>query len=189
MRADDRELIRRLLAGEGAALETLGRWTALAARPYRARLAPEWEDAVQEIQIELLDLLREGAFRGDCSLESFLWRVANHTCLDRLRSRTRRRQDGLDGIGESLVAGGESPVEAALRREENARLWRALAALSPACRELLGWVLDGLSYREMSGRAGVAEGTLRVRVLRCRQRAREALDRSSGGGGVTGDRP
>jgi DNA-directed RNA polymerase specialized sigma24 family protein len=29
----------------------------------------------------------------------------------------------------------------------------------------------GLSYREMSERLGVAEGTLRVRVLRCREKA------------------
>jgi DNA-directed RNA polymerase specialized sigma24 family protein len=29
----------------------------------------------------------------------------------------------------------------------------------------------GLSYREMSSRLGVAEGTLRVRVLRCREKA------------------
>jgi DNA-directed RNA polymerase specialized sigma24 family protein len=34
-------------------------------------------------------------------------------------------------------------------------------------------VLAGLSYREMSDRTGVAEGTLRVRVLRCRKRAIE----------------
>jgi len=29
----------------------------------------------------------------------------------------------------------------------------------------------GLSYKEMSDRLGVAEGTLRVRVLRCREKA------------------
>ena len=188
MLVEDRELIRRLLAGEAAAAERVARWAALAARPYRARLAPDWEDAVQEIQIELLALLRSGGFRGDSSLQSFLWRVANHTCLDRLRSRRRRRQDSLDGVGEKLVAGGESPAEAAMRRDQNERLWRALAELSPACRELLGWVLHGLSYREMSERAGVAGGTLRVRVLRCRQRAREALDRL-GDRDVTGAEP
>ena len=39
------------------------------------------------------------------------------------------------------------------------------------CRELWSMILDGLSYREMGVRLAVAEGTLRVRVLRCRQQA------------------
>jgi DNA-directed RNA polymerase specialized sigma24 family protein len=34
-------------------------------------------------------------------------------------------------------------------------------------------VLAGFSYREMSSRTGIAEGALRVRVLRCRKRAVE----------------
>jgi DNA-directed RNA polymerase specialized sigma24 family protein len=34
-------------------------------------------------------------------------------------------------------------------------------------------VLAGLTYREMSSRTEVAEGALRVRVLRCRKRALE----------------
>jgi len=32
-------------------------------------------------------------------------------------------------------------------------------------------ILAGLSYKEMSQRLNVAEGTLRVRVLRCREKA------------------
>ena len=39
------------------------------------------------------------------------------------------------------------------------------------CRELWRMILAGLSYREMSQRMSVAEGTLRVRVLRCREKA------------------
>ena len=38
-------------------------------------------------------------------------------------------------------------------------------------------ILDGLSYQEMSERLSTAEGTLRVRVLRCRKKAVEARDR------------
>ena len=42
---------------------------------------------------------------------------------------------------------------------------------SQECRELWRMLVLGLSYREMSLRLQVAEGTLRVRVLRCRERA------------------
>lgn len=187
MLAGDRELIERLLAGDATAVEKVAGWTALAARPFRTRLAPDWEDLVQEIQIEVLELLRGGRFRGESSLKSFVWRVAGHTCLDHLRARSRRPVTSLVGIGDALADGGESPADAVARRAENALLWRALGEVPSPCRELLGWVLDGLSYREMSERSGVAEGTLRVRVLRCRQKASDALARLRGVRGVTGE--
>lgn len=190
MLAGDRELIHRLLAGDAAAVELIAGWSALAARPYRAQLAPDWEDVVQEVQIELLELLRDGRFRGDSSLRSFVWRVTSHTCLDRLRARRRRPTASLDGVADALASDQESPADAAARRSENALLWRALGEVPPACRELLGWVVAGHSYREMSERSGIAEGTLRVRVLRCRQKACDALARLRGAGGdVTREPP
>jgi DNA-directed RNA polymerase specialized sigma24 family protein len=50
-------------------------------------------------------------------------------------------------------------------------LLRVVDRASPDCRDLWKMIVLGLSYKEMSGRLGVAEGTLRVRVLRCRERA------------------
>jgi RNA polymerase sigma factor (sigma-70 family) len=50
-------------------------------------------------------------------------------------------------------------------------LLRVLDRVPADCRELWRMIHAGLSYREMSTRLGVAEGTLRVRVLRCREKA------------------
>ena len=59
-----------------------------------------------------------------------------------------------------------------------------------------GWkmIVIGHSYREMSQRLGVAEGTLRVRVLRCREKAvaarHDLLGTGSGNGrNITVKRP
>ena len=43
--------------------------------------------------------------------------------------------------------------------------------MKPECQRLWDMLLDGLNYRQMSADLDVAEGTLRVRVLRCRQQA------------------
>jgi DNA-directed RNA polymerase specialized sigma24 family protein len=56
-------------------------------------------------------------------------------------------------------------------REDRDLLMRVLERVSPDCRGMWRLILAGLSYREMSGRLNVAEGTLRVRVLRCREKA------------------
>ena len=41
------------------------------------------------------------------------------------------------------------------------------------CRRVLQMILGGASYQEMSQQLQAAEGTLRVKVLRCRKRAVE----------------
>jgi DNA-directed RNA polymerase specialized sigma24 family protein len=46
-----------------------------------------------------------------------------------------------------------------------------------SCRELWRMLEQGMPYQEMSRRLRVAEGTLRVRVLRCRRQALASRDR------------
>jgi hypothetical protein len=46
-----------------------------------------------------------------------------------------------------------------------------LSKVSQDCKDLWRMLVAGMSYREMSEQLGVAEGTLRVRVLRCREKA------------------
>ncbi|MCG8458319.1 MAG: hypothetical protein MI919_18740, partial [Holophagales bacterium] len=55
-------------------------------------------------------------------------------------------------------------------------LLRRFQSLPAYCRKLWRMIIDGRSYREMSGALGVAEGTLRVRVRRCRERALRRRD-------------
>ena len=45
--------------------------------------------------------------------------------------------------------------------------------MSEQCRELWQMLGRGMSYREMSREVGLAAGTLRARVMRCRRQAIE----------------
>jgi RNA polymerase sigma factor (sigma-70 family) len=76
----------------------------------------------------------------------------------------------------------EPDVEAYLRAQEDKDLLlRVLEQVPQDCREMWRMIFAGLSYREMSLRLSVAEGTLRVRVLRCRERAVAARRELLGG--------
>ncbi len=94
--------------------------------------------------------------------------MINHTCLDQIRSESKRQWTDLEEVEKSSDG---TPDPGPARREDRDLLWRVLEQMSRDCREMWRMILAGFSYRDMSLRLGVAEGTLRVRVLRCREKA------------------
>ena len=177
MRQSDQHLIQQFLAGERQAVAEIDRWVQQAGASYRRRLAGHWEDTLQDVRLELTRLLSEGAFRGESSLKTYLWRVVSHACLDHIRASSRRRFEEVDEVEKTGALARPAPQ--ADRHEQHDLLLRVLQKCSGECQDLWRMLVEGYSYREMSERLDVAEGTLRVRVLRCRRRAlhlRDALE-------------
>ncbi|HSS51630.1 MAG TPA: sigma-70 family RNA polymerase sigma factor [Thermoanaerobaculia bacterium] len=170
MATDDREMVARFLRGETDAVGTVDDWISRAAWPYQRRLADRWDDVLQDVRLEVTRLLGQGKFRGESSLRTYLWRVVSHTCLDQLRAQSKWKWADLDTLDQ-----GEAPSAAVYvptpNREDRDLLLRVLGRVPQDCREMWRMILAGLSYKEMSLRLNVAEGTLRVRVLRCREKA------------------
>jgi RNA polymerase sigma factor (sigma-70 family) len=129
--------------------------------------------------MELLRVLRDGRWRGEARLKTYVWRVAAHTCIDLLRRQ--RRRPALEPVeaGLELPAGGPSALDELVAQGRHRALLDALELVPAECRELWRRILRGESYREISLQSGVAEGALRVRAHRCRKKAIGAL----GGGG------
>jgi RNA polymerase sigma factor (sigma-70 family) len=169
MANEDQEIVARFLRGDADAVETVDGWISRAAWPYQRRLANRWDDVLQDVRLEITRLLSQGKFRGESSLRTYLWRVINHTCLDQIRAEGKRQWTDLEEI--ETGGGGLLVDPAPSRHEDRDLLWRVLARVSNDCREMWRMILAGLSYRDMSLRLGVAEGTLRVRALRCREKA------------------
>jgi RNA polymerase sigma factor (sigma-70 family) len=173
MATSDQEVVAAFLAGDREAVGTVDSWISRAAWPYQRRLSSRWDDVLQDVRLEVTRLLGEGKFRGESSLRTYLWRVVNHTCLDQLRSQGRWQWADLEVFEQT---DGAASASAASGQEERDLLVKVLAQVSADCRELWRLIVAGFSYREMSARMGVAEGTLRVRVLRCRERAQALRD-------------
>jgi len=169
--ADDRDMVTRFLRGDADAVATLDSWISRAAWPYQRRLAHRWEDVLQDVRLEVTRLLGEGKFRGESSLRTYLWRVVSHTCLDQIRSQGKWQFTDLE-TADQEDGRATGPLRVAMDDPaERDLLMRVVDRASPDCRDLWKMLLLGLSYKEMSLRLQVAEGTLRVRVLRCRERA------------------
>lgn len=178
---DDQEVVIRFLRGDTEAVGTVDGWISRAAWPYQRRLADAWDDVLQDVRLEVTRLLGQGKFRGESSLRTYLWRVVSHTCLDQLRSRGKRQWTDLEEVDKAGNGGDPGRQAAPSRTEDRDLLLRVLGKTSQDCRELWRLIVHGLSYREMSLRMGVAEGTLRVRVLRCREKAVSLRDELLGG--------
>jgi RNA polymerase sigma factor (sigma-70 family) len=168
MSSSDQDVVARFLRGDAEAVGTVDGWIATAAWPFQRRLSSRWDDVLQDVRLEVTRLLGQGKFRGESSLRTYLWQVVSHTCLDQLRSQSRWQWAGLETLDEG--AGGGTPAHAA-GHEDRDLVERVLRRVSGECRELWRLIALGHSYREMSSRLDVAEGTLRVRVLRCREKA------------------
>lgn len=170
-RDQDSELIAGLVRGDSAAVTTVDGWVRRAALPFRRRLSSQWDDLLQDLHLEVFRLLKEGRFRGQSSLKSYLWQVVGHSCVDRIRSAQRWRWTDLE---ETVTADLEHTAASQRLPSWNPvrdLLMRVLERIPQGCRRLLTMIVAGLSYKEMSDRVGSSEGALRVRVLRCRQQA------------------
>ena len=191
MHAEDAEVVARYLQGEPRAVGAVDAWIARAAHPYQRRLASQWDDVLQDIRLEVTRLLQQGKFRGESSFKTYLWRVVSHTCLDQIRAEGRVQWADLDPFGDEgenetpgAVGPGRLGPGFAGQAEVKDLLLRVLERVPRDCRDLWRMIHAGLSYREMSERMGVAEGTLRVRVLRCREKAVAARGELLGGAGT-----
>lgn len=171
MTPEDADLIDRYLSGDRRAVDTLDEWISQASWPFKRRLVWQWEDVLQDTRLEVTRLLQRGTFRGEASLKTYVWRVVNNTCLDKIRLARRWQWTDLEEVTNQLSGPAVEAPRAARETETKDLLLRVLAEMSAECRRLWSMVLAGLSYRQMSQRLGTAEGALRVRVLRCRKRA------------------
>ncbi len=168
---NDETTISRLLDGDHGVVESVRAWIRAAFGPYRKRFGDELEDLEQEILLELTSALREGRFQRKSRFRTYVRTYVNHKCIDRLRAASRR--EWVDVADLDLPSRAPSAFDVLSRSEAAGIALRVVEEMPESCRELWEMLQQGLRYQEMSRRLGVAEGTLRARVLRCRRRALE----------------
>ena len=135
------------------------------------------EDCGQETMIRIWRSL--DSYRGDCALESWVYRIAANCCMDYLRKKKRDKgvsmepmqEQGFDPADPS--PGTEEQVVAA---DEQKRLREAITMLPEDQREaLIMTQLEKVPYEEAARLLGVSEGTIKSRVNRAKARLKEIL--------------
>jgi RNA polymerase sigma-70 factor, ECF subfamily len=127
------------------------------------------EDAVQET---FLKLYRTGAWEDMMDERAFLARAAWRLAVSKLR-KVRHEAPDVDMDMPSTEA---SPEQAAIETDFNARLHRMVDALPEELRQPLALsTVEEMTSREISQVMGIAEGTVRTRLMRARELLKKKL--------------
>jgi len=122
-------------------------------------------------------------FRGECSVGTWLMRIAVNLVRDQYRNRriqfwkrTRASAPDLDAVSRSVADRGVSPEEKALMKEQVEAVWRATERLPEKQRTvfLLRFVED-LDLLEIAAATGMKEGTVKTHLFRATEAIRRRL--------------
>lgn len=140
----------------------------------------EIDDVTQETALRLLRSLP--SFRGDASVSTWIYRIAQNTCVDAHRRRSVRPQAALttdDALDAALGDAGTELDPAVLLEDAVAESFveHALAGLPGDYATVATMrLLDGLSNEEIAQRVGSSVDAVKSKVKRARARLRERLD-------------
>ena len=144
---------------------------------YLTRNAHDAEDVVQDACLRALRHF--GSFHGEEVTSARAWLltiVRNAAYSSGRRQRANAPVMEFDEEEHSGAASEDNPEADLLRWEASLALGRALDGLAPEFREIIVLrEVQGLSYKEISGVAGVPVGTVMSRLSRARSQLREAL--------------
>ena len=135
------------------------------------------EDCGQEAMIRIWRNL--DSYRGDCALESWVYRIAANCCMDYLRKKKRDKSVSVEPLREQgFDPADPSPgtEEQVVAKDEHRRLREAITQLPEEQREaLILTQLQKVPYEEAALALGVSEGTVKSRVNRAKARLKEIL--------------
>ena len=172
----DRELVRRVVAGNRRAFDDLYRAHVGSAHRLLTRLVgpvPERDDLIQQVFLEAYRALPR--FRGEAAFTTWLHRIVVNLAYRHLR---RSRRVRWEEVPAELAATEASPELAARRRQELTVALGYLAALKPKKR--IAYVLrvvEGMSLDEIGTLVGANAPAVGQRVKHAQRELAVMVDR------------
>jgi RNA polymerase sigma-70 factor (ECF subfamily) len=192
----DQELVEELRAGSERAFTALLSTYEKPIYNFVHRLLDDASEAPDVTQEVFLKVFRNiGEFRGECSVKTWIYRIAVNEAsnLRRWFSRHRRHQlsldeqpsGGLPSLAETLADQQENQYDQLLRRERMQVVERALAQVPDNFRvAVVLRDIEGLSYDEIAQVLEISVGTVKSRILRGREALKQKLAGSTAGRAV-----
>jgi RNA polymerase sigma factor (sigma-70 family) len=171
-RSNPRHILNRLEANDEQLITELT--SLVIAISSRSRLPDHLDssDIAQEVLTCLLEKLRSGGFRGECSVRTLVYRMAKNVCFTRYRELKAMEYAAVEI--DSLIDEKFQADTRLLARETRLVAARVLRSLPDRCRKLWRIMFWGdRNYRLAAQLLGVKEVTVRERMSRCRKLARE----------------
>ena len=136
-------------------------------------------DCLQEAMLKAWRAIR--TYRGECSLKSWLYRIAATVCLDFLRKQkrlppTESADELADDEGFTPVDASPTPDEAVIRQESADHIRAAIDSLPADMRTaIILYALQGMQYEEIAEVTSTSVGTVKSRINRARQKIAKFL--------------
>ena len=169
------------------------------------RILTDPADAADTTQEVFLKVFRGmNRFNGDCSLKTWLYRIAIHEASNQRRwwfrhksketSMERQDDDGNSfGLCDTLVDPGESPLEILAHQEVRARVEEELKQIpEPYRTTVVLRDIEGLAYDEIAEVLEISLGTVKSRLIRGREALKKRLEsfvRETNSNGVKSGNP
>jgi RNA polymerase sigma-70 factor (ECF subfamily) len=154
----------------------------------------DYEEASDLTQETFLSAWRaRDSFRGESKLNTWLYRIAQNHCKNRIKQRGRQREmegpsldAGVsgDGVSEGDISAtreiadwSAAPERALEQKELGALINRAVDALAPEYRSvLLLREMEGLTYAEIAQATGLTMEAVKTRINRARAMVRQRIE-------------
>ena len=176
--------IQAVLNGDANAFEVIVRAYEKNVYNIALRMTSDREDALDISQEAFLKAYHSlHTYRGEGSFSVWLYRIVSNTCLDFMRSRSRRNEVSLsveDESGETaemeIRDDSLSPERLYERKLTRESLRKGLMRLPEDQRKiLLLRGIQGLSYEEIARVLSIEGGTVKSRIYRARRKLCEYL--------------
>ncbi len=132
----------------------------------------EAEDLTQEILVKVNRALPD--FRGDSSLSTWIYRIATHTAIDRLRSRSAPTLTADEMNSKEKMP--LSPEDQLVRKQMNECIWGFIQALPEHYRTVfILSEVEELSNPVIAEILGITLNTVKIRLHRARTKLKTAL--------------
>ena len=144
-------------------------------------------DTTQEVFLKVFRGMKR--FNGECSLKTWLYRIAIHEASNQRRwwFRHKSKETSMEahedwdgnsfGLCDTLVDRGESPLEIFAHEEIRARVENELKQVSEPYRTTLVLRdIEGLAYEEIADVLQVSLGTVKSRLIRGRDALKKRLE-------------
>ena len=141
--------------------------------------ASEAEDVVVDTMYEVWSTAKR--FAGQSLVRTWLFGIARHRLLDRLRKRRPLESVDVDELAEVLPGEDEGGFDALARRQRAEHVAHCLETLSDEHRECMHLVFyEELPLAEVAQIQGCPEGTVKTRLFHARQKMKRCLERRLG---------
>jgi len=112
---------------------------------------PDWEDVADEIITQVIEKVRNGEFRGESSIGTFIYTVTSRRIVDFIRQKTKVLKGGPE------PSPWPDPSEDAETRERARIVAGAVQQLKPKFKEVLNlYYYQELSREEVAARLGIS---------------------------------